>query len=214
MITAMARKKKAAAEKEPQKLFYLFYTQERWDNWLKTLGEYQFDGDPESEELQEAMQALSNFTEDITVSVLKIIKLYQNERFSKEESLAKLDEVEAIIMGGAPEGELGEIVEGIQLPLLVLFLSCKKYLNEAYGGDIKELVKEGRKVVEKDMERALETAGTIGALVIDGGSCCGKYLRDTMENPSIFDEWLIEIETMANAFKSLKKFDEEPGEAM
>jgi hypothetical protein len=209
----MARKKKAAAEKEPQKLFYLFYTQERWDNWLKTLGEYRFDGDPESEEMQDAMAVLSNFTEDITVAVLKIVKLYQNERFSKEETLEKLDEVEAIIMSDAPEGELGEIVEGIQLPLLVLFLSCKNYVNEAYEGDVKDLVKEGRKVVDDDMEKALGIAGTIGALVIGGGSCCGKYLRDTMENPSIFDEWLIEVDTMATALKSLKKFDEEPGEA-
>ena len=33
-----------------------------------------------------------------------------------------------------------------------------------------------------------------------------------MDNPSLFDEWLIEIDTMGNALKSLKKFDEEPGE--
>ena len=43
--------------------------------------------------------------------------------------------------------------------------------------------------------------------------CCSKFVKDDLENPTLFDEWLIEIETMGEAFKSLKKFDEEPGES-
>jgi len=212
MITAMAKKKKGS-ETESQKLFYLFYTQERWDNWLKTLSEMSFDQDPESEEMPEGLRALSNFTEDITVSVLKIVRLCQNERFSLKESIDKLNEVEAIVMSEAPEGELGEIIEGIQLPMLALFLSCKNYLNGKFEGEIKDLVKEGRAVADEDLEKALGIAGNIGALVIDGKSCCGKYLRANSEEPALFDEWLIEIDSMANALKSLKKFDEDPGDA-
>jgi hypothetical protein len=209
----MAAKKKKGKETEPMKLFYLFYTQERWDNWIATLQEMNFEQDPESDEMPEGMQALANFTEDINVEVLKIIRLFQNDRFSREEALDKVNEVEEIIMGAAPEGDIEDIIEGIQLPLLALFMGCKKYLNEEFEGEVKDLVKQGRSIVDEDVEKALEIAGTIGALVINGGSCCGRYLRDDMDNPSLFDEWLIEIDTMGTALKSLKKFDEEPGDS-
>ena len=38
----MVKKAGKKTEEEPLKLFYIFYNQERWDNWLKTLGECQF----------------------------------------------------------------------------------------------------------------------------------------------------------------------------
>jgi hypothetical protein len=206
----MARKTKGK-DQEAMKLFYLFYTRERWDNWLATLREMNMEVDPESEDMPEIYQTLSNFRDDITVSVLKIIKLYQNERFTKEETLQKLDEVEEIVMGEIPESDITDIISDLQFELLVLFLSCKKFIKGPLKGDIKELVKDGRNIGEENIEKSLEIAGTIGALVIDGGSCCGKYLRADVE--STFDAWLDEIDAMGNALKTLKKFDEEPGEA-
>ncbi|HJK67262.1 MAG TPA: DUF2150 family protein, partial [Methanocorpusculum sp.] len=61
-------------------------------------------------------------------------------------------------------------------------------------------------------EKALDLASSIGAAVINGASCCGKYVKDTDE-PTLFDEWLVEVERIADAMKSLKNFDEEAGEA-
>jgi hypothetical protein len=199
-------------DKEPMKLFYLFYTRERWENWIRTLEELYEGADPDAEEQPEIMSALSNFTEDVTVSVLKIVKLFENKRFDREEALNRLNEVEAIIMEDAPESSIQDVIEAIQLPLLALFLACKKFINGEYQGEVKILVKEGRAVAGDDLAAALDIAGNIGALVIGGESCCGKYLRDEMADPGIFDEWLVEIETINEAMKSLKKFDEEPGE--
>ena len=51
------------------------------------------------------------FSVDITLAVLKIIKLYQNKRFSQEEALDKLMQVEAIVMSAAPKGDLEELIE-------------------------------------------------------------------------------------------------------
>src|SRR5690606_37664308 len=98
-------KKASAKQAEPMKLFYIFYNQERWENWIKTLEEANFEP-AEGEEVSEGEQILFSFTEDITLSVLKIIRLYQNGRFTKEETIEKLDEVELIVMTGLPEGEL------------------------------------------------------------------------------------------------------------
>ncbi|NLB00060.1 MAG: DUF2150 family protein [Methanomicrobiales archaeon] len=210
MCTDMAKKAKAK-QAEPMKLFYIFYNQERWDNWIKTLAEANFEP-AEGEEVSEGEQMLYSFTEDVTLSVLKIIRLYQNERFTKEETIKKLDDVELIVMTGLPEGELEDIIGSLQLSLLVLFTACRKYLEGEFDKDIKTLVKTGKALDEENLEEALEVAANIGAAVVDGATCCAKYIKDNVDNPSLFDEWLIEIETMSNAMKSLAKFDEEPGE--
>jgi hypothetical protein len=193
-------------------LFYIFYNQERWDNWLKTLAGSSFEVDPKSEKMPEGFRVLDSFSVDITLEVLKIIRLCQNQRFTKEEALDKLAQVEAIVMSAAPKGDLEEIIEILQLPKLVLFASCRKYLTGAFDKDIKSLVKKGRDQIEKDMELALESASNIGASVIDGAACCGKYVKDDLESPTLFDEWLIECERMSEALASLKNFDETTGE--
>ena len=204
--------KKARAKKaEPTKLFYIFYNQERWDNWITTLEGADFEP-AEGEEVSEGEQMLFSFTEDITLSVLKIIRLYQNDRFTKEEATEKLDDVELVVMTGLPEGELEDIIGSLQLSLLVLFTACRRYLDGEFDKDIKTLVKKGRGLDEEDLDEALEIATNIGAAVIDGATGCARYIKDDAENPGLFDEWLIEIETMSNAMKSLAKFDEVAGE--
>jgi len=195
------------------KLFYIFYNQERWDNWINTLNESDFQIDPESEEMPEGFRTLYNFSMDITLAVLKVIKLFQNERFTKEETMDKLNDVEAIVMSDIPYPEIEEYVESLQLSMLVLFKSCRKYLEGEYSSDIKTLVKEGKKIIDDDMEKALEIGADIGASVINGASCCGKYVKDNIESPTLFDEWLIEIESMKEAMASLKNFDEVAGES-
>jgi len=208
----MAKKASKKTEEEPLKLFYIFYNQERWDNWVKSLSEASFEIDPKSDEMPEGFRVLDSFSVDITLAVLKIVRLYQNKRFTKEEAEEKLVQVEAIVMAAAPTGDLEEIIEILQLPKLVLFTSCRKYLAGGFDKDIKTLVKKGRETIEKDMEQALEIASNIGASVIDGAACCGKYVKDDLENPTLFDEWLIECERMAEAMGSLKNFDESTGE--
>jgi hypothetical protein len=209
----MAKKaSKQAAEGGPLKLFYIFYNHERWDNWLKTLSESSFEVDPKSDEMPEGFRVLDSFSVDITLEVLKIIKLYQNKRFSKEEALDKLGQVELIVMSSSPTKDLEEIIEILQLPKLVLFASCRKYCEGTFEKDIKALVKKGRDIIEMDMEQALDAAAQIGASVIGGASCCGKYVKDDLEQPTLFDEWLIECERMNESLSSLKNFDESAGD--
>lgn len=203
---------KQATESAPLKLFYIFYNQERWDNWIKTLKESSFEIDPKSEVMPEGFRVLDSFSVDITLEVLKIIKLYQNKRFTKEEALQKIGEVELIVMSSAPEGDLEEIIEALQLPKLVLFASCRKYLEGAFDRDLKSLVGKGRALIEKDMEQALDVGANIGASVIDGASCCKKFVKDDLESPTLFDEWLIECERVNDAMASLKNFDESVGD--
>ena len=210
----MAKKKeRAVKEEETLKLFYIFYNQERWDNWITTLRESDFTVKPGSEEMPEGYTTLYNFSTDITIEVLKIIRLFQNNRFSKEEALQKVNQVEAIVMSDVKDEIIDEYVESLQLSMLVLFAGCKRYIEGQYSNDIKTLVKDGKKAGDENLETALDIAAEIAANVINGAACCGKYIKDDIEQPGLFDEWLIEIESMHEAMASLKNFDEEAGEA-
>jgi hypothetical protein len=210
----MAKKKETARkEEEPLKLFYIFYNQERWDNWISTLRESDFTAKPDSDEMPEGYLTLYNFSMDITIEVLKIIRLFQNDRFSKEEALQKLNQVEAIVMSDVREENLEEYIESLQLSMLVLFAGCKRFLEGQYSTDIKALIRDGKKAGEENLEAALGIAAEIAANVINGAACCGKYIKDDIDQPGLFDEWLIEIESMHEAIASLKNFDEEAGEA-
>ena len=210
----MAKKKeRAVKEEETLKLFYIFYNQERWDNWITTLRESDFTVKPGSEEMPEGYTTLYNFSTDITIEVLKIIRLFQNNRFSKEESLQRLNQVEAIVMADVKDEIIDEYVESLQLSMLVLFAGCKRFIEGQYSNDIKTLVRDGKKAGDENLETALGIAAEIAANVINGATCCGKYIKDDIEQPGLFDEWLIEIESMHEAMASLKNFDEEAGEA-
>ena len=175
-------------EQEPMRLFYIFYNQERWDNWVNSLRESNFEPSDGGDEMPEGYRTLYNFGLDITLEVLKIIRLYQNQRFSKEEALEKLIPVEQIVMCDAPLGQLGEMIESLQLSMLVLFAGCKQFLSGEFEGDIKTLVKEGRAAVENDMEKSLGIAASIAAHVINGATCCAKFIKDDIEQPNLFDE--------------------------
>ena len=210
----MAKKKeKAVKEEEPLKLFYIFYNQERWDNWINTLRESDFSVTPGSEDMPEGYTTLYNFSMDITIEVLKIIRLFQNGRFTKEESLQKLNQVESIVMSDIRDESIEEYVESLQLSMLVLFAGCKRFLEGQYSTDIKTLVKDGKKAGDENLESALGIAAEIAANVINGAACCSKYVKDDIEQPGLFDEWLIEVESMHEAMASLKNFDEEAGES-
>jgi len=207
------RKKKESVktqEESPMKLFYIFYNQERWDNWIKSLGEADFEGTNE-DEMPEGYQMLNSFNQDICIEVLKIIKLYQNNRFSKEEAMTRLADVETLIMNQEINEDMIELIAPMQFSLLVLFESAKKYLDGGYDEEIKALIKKGRGIDEENTDELLSVAAQIGANVINGKSCCGRYIKES-EDMGSFDEWLIQIEIINESMGSLKNFDEEAGE--
>lgn len=209
----MARKagKKSAAEEAPMKLFYIFYNQERWNNWLQSLSEADFEGSG-GDDVPEGVAMLYSFSEDITLSVLKVVRLWQNQRFTTEEALQKIEDIETIVISPLPDGPLIEVIGPVQESLLVLFAACRRFIAGDYEKDVKVLVKRGRALAAEGADETLMVAAEIGAAVIGGAACCAKYVKEDIEDPTLFDDWLVEIETMGEAMKSLKNFDEEPGE--
>ena len=61
--------------------------------------------------------------------MLKIVRLFQNERFGKDEAMQRMREVEAVVMCEVRDGEIGDVLESLQLSLLVLFSACRKFMD-------------------------------------------------------------------------------------
>ena len=162
--------------------------------------------------MPEGFRVLDSFSVDITLAVLKIVNLYQNKRFQERKRRTDWCRSRRSSCQPRPRGTLKNSSSSSELPKLVLFASCRRYISGEFDKDIKTLVKKGRDIIGKDMEQALDIASNIGASVIDGAACCGKYVKDDLENPTLFDEWLIECERMFEAMGSLKNFDESTGE--
>jgi hypothetical protein len=202
-------RKKGTPDEAPLKLFYIFYSRERMENWIRSLEGLRFSADPSSEDPPEGLLALSRFAEDITIEVLKIVRLFQNGRFSKDEAMQRMRDVEAIVMSEVRDGEIGDVLETLQLSLLVLFSACRRFMDGGYGKDVRALVKRARALPAGDMEGTLEIAGEIGAAVMAGNPCCEKYMT---EEGTLLDDWLVEIETIRDSMRSLKDFDETTGE--
>jgi len=211
-MAAKKTKKETVSEDAP-KLFYIFYNQERWDNWLNSLRGADWEGDENSDTMPEGFRLLDGLSDDITLAIIKIIRLYQNKRFTLAESQQKIRDVEAIVMAPVEDANLAEIIGSMQISMVVLFAAAQKYLEENYpaADTLKDLVKDGRKAADKDPEKSLDFASSIGSAVINGATCCAKFVKDTDE-PTLFDEWLVEVERIADACKSLKDFDEVAGE--
>ena len=205
-------RKKGTPDEAPLKLFYIFYSKERMENWIRTLQELSFAGDPSSDEPPEGLLALSRFAEDITIEVLKIIRLFQNNRFGRDEAMLRMREVEATVMSEVRDGEIGDVLESLQLSLLVLFSGCRKFIDGKSEKDVKAAVKRARALPPEELEKSLEIAGGIGAAVIGGAACCEKFMLDDPGKTTLLDDWLVEIETIRDAMKSLKDFDESTGD--
>jgi hypothetical protein len=121
---------KQTAESEPLKLFYIFYNQERWDNWIRTLGNSSFETDPKSDEMPEGFRVLDNFSIDITLEVLRIIRLYQNKRFSKEEADRAVSLIGDIVL----EPEVGKIYEGTVVKNNGFRCFCSDFTRNRWAG--------------------------------------------------------------------------------
>jgi hypothetical protein len=189
-------------------LFYIFYNQERWDNWLKTLSEASFEVEPTSENFRKDFPgSWMVFSVDITLEVLKNHQACTRTSGSPADGALRQDG-----RGGSNRHDLYPNLGDLRI------LHCQSWSLQA-AEILKRRVRQGHQdagqagkaQIDKDMELALETASNIAAAVIDGAACCGKYVEDDLENPTLFDEWFIECERINDSMTSLKNFDESTG---
>jgi hypothetical protein len=196
---------------QEQKIVIPFYTQERWNNWIKKVIESGF-----KIEDQQKGAVFVYMEDDVVLACLKIIAKYDKNVISKESALAYLSEIKNIVLKKIePVNEdIDMMIESVQLSLMGVFASCECYVEKAFEKtkSLNKLIKSAiASEKEENMGAALGNIAEIGANILSGGKIKEKDLDDIPEG--LVAEWLDGIDSLSAAMIGDTSYrDDEPDE--
>ncbi len=175
-----------------------FYTEERWNNWLKAVRKSNFS----FEEINEDTPPLSmNIEEDVLLACNKLLASVRSRKLTKKKSLEMLDEMKSVVL--SPFESMGKdkdlLLSSVQGTLMGAFAACEKLLKTKKLGrspPLENLVGEALQMEsEGKLDEALDTVSFIGARMLSGEYIEGE-LSDELPYSQV-GEWLGSIEFMA-----------------
>ncbi|MCZ7382214.1 MAG: DUF2150 family protein [Candidatus Methanoperedens sp.] len=196
---------------QEQKIVIPFYTQERWNNWIKKVVESGF-----KIEDQQKGAVFVYMEDDVVLACLKIIAKYDKNVISKESALGYLSEIKNITLKKVePVNEdIDMMIESVQLSLMGVFASCECYVEKAFEKTktLNKLIKSAIAAEkEENMGAALGNIAEIGANILAGGKIKEKDLDDIPEG--LVAEWLDGIDSLSAAMIGDTSYrDDEPDE--
>ncbi len=196
---------------QEQKIVIPFYTEERWNNWIKKVVESGF-----KIEDQEKGAVFVYMEDDVVLACLKIIAKYDKNLISKESALGYISEIKNIVLKKIePVNEdIDMMIESVQLSLMGVFASCECYVEKAFEKtkSLDKLIKSALAAEkEENMGAALGNIAEIGANILAGGKIKEKALDDIPEG--LVAEWLDGIDSLRAAMVGDTSYrDDEPDE--
>ncbi len=196
---------------QEQKIVIPFYTQERWNNWIKKVIESGFKIDD-----QQKGAVFVYMEDDVVLACLKIIAKYDKNLISKESALGYLSDIKEIVLKKVePVNEdIDMMIESVQLSLMGVFASCECYVEKAFEKtkSLNKLIKSALAAEkEENMGTALGNIAEIGANILAGGKIKEKDLDDIPEG--LVAEWLDGIDSLSAAMVGDTSYrDDEPDE--
>ncbi|VVB96207.1 Uncharacterised protein [uncultured archaeon] len=196
---------------QEQKIVIPFYTQERWNNWIKKVVESGF-----KIEDQQKGAVFVYMEDDVVLACLKIIAKYDKNLISKESALAYISDIKEIVLKKVePVNEdIDMMIESVQLSLMGVFASCECYVEKAFekSKSLNKLIKSALAAEkEENMGAALGNIAEIGANILAGGKIKEKDLEDIPEG--LVAEWLDGIDSLSAAMIGDTSYrDDEPDE--
>jgi len=196
---------------QEQKIVIPFYTEERWNNWIKKVVESGFKIDD-----QQKGAVFVYMEDDVVLACLKIIAKYDKNVISKESAIAYLSEIKNITLKKVePVNEdIDMMIESVQLSLMGVFASCECYVEKAFEKTktLNKLIKSAIAAEkEENMGAALGNIAEIGANILAGGKIKEKDFDDIPEG--LVAEWLDGIDSLSAAMIGDTSYrDDEPDE--
>ncbi len=148
-----------------------FYTQNRWQNWIKKIKETDFVLNESEEDPSAAVFVYA--MDDVVLACLKVIARYEHKVISQEEALTTISGIKDVVF--EEQESLGEdadmMLESLKTALTAVFISCLRYIEGDYDKktSMKKMVTGATKAEENgDIETALNTLSQVGARVIKG----------------------------------------------
>jgi len=196
---------------QEQKIVIPFYTEERWQNWIKQVKESGFKIDD-----QQKGAVFVNMEDDIVLACLKIIAKYDKNLLSKDGALEHISNIKEIVLKQIEpiSEDIDMMIESMQLSLMGVFASCECYMEKAFEKtkSLKPLIKKAIDAEkEENMGAVLGNIAEIGANILAGGKIKDKDLEDIPDG--LVAEWLDGIDSLRAAMIGDTSYrDDEPDE--
>ena len=196
---------------QEQKIVIPFYTEERWQNWIKQVKESGFKIDD-----QQKGAVFVNMEDDIVLACLKIIAKYDKNFLSKDGALEHISNIKEIVLKQIEpiSEDIDMMIESMQLSLMGVFASCECYMEKAFEKtkSLKPLIKKAIDAEkEENMGAVLGNIAEIGANILAGGKIKDKDLEDIPDG--LVAEWLDGIDSLRAAMIGDTSYrDDEPDE--
>jgi hypothetical protein len=196
---------------QEQKIVIPFYTEERWQNWIKQVKESGFKIDD-----QQKGAVFVNMEDDVVLACLKIIAKFDKNLLSGDEALEHISNIKEIVLKQIEPitEDIDMMIESMQLSLMGVFASCECYIEKAFEKtkSLKTLIKKAIDAEkEENMGAVLGNIAEIGANILSGGKIKDKDLEDVPEG--LVAEWLDGIDSIRAAMIGDTSYrDDEPDE--
>jgi len=175
-----------------------FYTEGRWNNWLKAVRESNvsledIDNEPPS--------LLVNIEEDVLLACNKLLASVRRRKLTKKRALKMLGEMRDVVC--SPFESMGNdkdmLLSSVQGSLIGVFAACERLLGSrrlSRNPPLEKLIDMALQMEsERKLDEALDTVSIIGARVLSGESIPEEVL-DGLPWTQV-GEWLESIEFMA-----------------
>jgi hypothetical protein len=182
---------------------FVFYTQERWNNWINQVKESKFKIDPTAEGLGREGIVFLDMEEDVILAICKITGKLQNGMLPRDgaaTSLAGMKEIVLTQVEPTGDDDKDMMIESVQRALVAVFGAAECFIEGHYDqkSDIAKLVVEAAKAEEaQDMDKAFELMGKAGALVLAGKSFDSEKILEQIPPESFVAEGVDGLDSIA-----------------
>ncbi|MFW5949761.1 MAG: DUF2150 family protein [archaeon] len=184
-----------------------YYTEERWQNWIKRIDNE--DIDPEDEE---SARLLLNLQDDAAIAVAKIVTDFEDGELQVEAALEELASVRDIVLSDVEidEEEKLMVVDGVQTSLVCVFYAAEEYVaGEVAEAAIEELIKAASDAeTSEDMDAALGYCAQAGTRIFADEDELSMDLVDDLEF-GLVAEWVNGLDSLQTALSDPEVVEED-----
>lgn len=180
----------------------MFYSEERWNNWINQVKESKFKFDPTAEGLGREGIVFLDMEEDVILGVCKITGKLQKGYIPKEDAVGNIENIKQIVLAPVEpmEPDKDEMIESVQRALVAVFGAAEHFVTGDFDpkADPTKLIVEAFKAEESgDMEKTFELVSKAGALVLAGKSFDSEKALDKVAPDSLVAEGIDGLDSIA-----------------
>lgn len=185
----------------------VYYTEDRWNNWLDRLREEEID--PENED---SARLLLNLQDDAAIAAAKILTDFEDGELDQETALDELIQVRDIVLSDVEfdEEEKLLLLDGVQTSLVCVFYTAEEYIVSGPADDdsIEEYIAAAADAeAAEDFDAAIENCARAGTRIIAGDNFDIQIAEDL--EYGLVAEWVNGLDSLHTALADPEVVEED-----